>query len=112
VDTTGHSGRNFAEFSDFLIAGEGRWWKEGGLKVEVANPTSNSHVHTPYFQGGIVQLTAGTWMLEHCHGVIPALLPFGLGDAIFSSMDLVTIYRSLTAYGRLTIKELWENGKI
>jgi hypothetical protein len=62
--------------------------------------------------GGVVQLTNGTWMLEHCHGVIPALLPFGLGDAIFSSMDLVTIYRSLTAYGRLVIKELIENGKI
>lgn len=31
VDTTGHSGRNWAEFHDWLIAGKGIWWKEGGL---------------------------------------------------------------------------------
>lgn len=113
VATTGHSGRNLAEFHDFILSGEGIWWKEGGLALVSATPSNDhSYLHTPYLQGGIVHLTNGTFMLEYCHGIIPALLPFGLGDTIFSSMDLVTLYRSLTAYGSLTIKELWENGKI
>lgn len=67
VDTTGHSGRNWAEFHDFIIAGEGRWWKEGGLAVR--KESTGAYMYTPMFQGHIVQLTAGTWMLEHCHGV-------------------------------------------
>ena len=114
VSTTGHSGRNLAEFHDFLLSGEGVWWKEGGLEVVVASPSSKDHsyLHTDYLQGGIVHLREGTFMLEYCHGVIPALLPFGLGDTLFSSMDVVTLYNSLTAYASLTVKELWENGKI
>lgn len=80
--------------------------------MTTASPTGAHHVFTSYFQGGMVQLRNGTFMLEHCHGVIPALLPFGLGDALFSSMDVVTLYKSLTAYGSLVIKELLQNGKI
>jgi len=114
VATTGHSGRNLAEFHDFIISDQGTWWKEGGLALETAgaSPNGTSYMYTPRLSGGILQLQPGTFMLEWCHGVIPALLPFGLGDALFSSMDPVTIWRSLYAYGRLTIKELIENGKI
>jgi hypothetical protein len=96
-----------------ILSGSGTWWKEGALTTvtAAASNASSTYVHTPYLQGGIVQLEAGTFMLELCRGVIPALLPFGLGDALFSSMDLITIGKSLYAYGRLTVKELIENGK-
>lgn len=97
VDTTGHSGRNWAEFHDWIISGEGIWWKEGGITVKkektgtrhytntvnnvflimflilfllyVLSITLGSYMYTPTFQGGIVQLKSNTWMLEHCHGV-------------------------------------------
>lgn len=69
-------------------------------------------MYTPTFNGGIVQLTAGTWMLEHCHGNIPALLPFGLGDTIFSSMDWYTLYLSLSQYGKNVLRELIVHRKI
>ena len=113
VSTTGHSGRNLAEFHDFLLSGEGHWWGEGQLAVKVANARNkHSYMHTPYLQGGIVQLHNGTWMLEYCRGIIPALLPFGVGDTIFSSMDLVTLFKSIKAYGSMTVREILENGKI
>jgi len=108
--TTGHSGRNVATFDDWLLSGRGRWWPEGGLEHRDEHP--GDHIHTTFLSGGIVQLDAGTFMLEYCHGYIPMLLPFGLGDALFSSMDAVTLARSLYAYGRLALKELFLNGKV
>ncbi len=110
LETTGHSGRNWAEFHDIIISGQGVWWGEGDLTVKVASP--GSYIHTPPFSGGIVHLSRGTFMLEYCRGVIPALLPFGLADSLLSSLDPVTVWNSLKAYGQLTLKELFINNKI
>lgn len=110
IPTTGHSGRNLAEFHDWIIAGEGEWWREHGLTVE--RHRKGDYVHTNYLHGGMIHLQRGTWMLEYCHGIIPALLPFGLADSLVSSLDPVTIIRSLVIYGRLVIKELIYNFKI
>ena len=93
VDTTGHSGRNMATFSDWLIAGNGTWWHEGGL--DVAQHVPPAYVFTERWAGRIVHLQAGTWMLEHCHGVIPVLLPFGLADGLLSSLDPLLVWKSV-----------------
>jgi hypothetical protein len=110
LETTGHSGRNWAEFHDYLISGQGVWWGEGKLNVKKANP--GVYIYTEPFSGGIVHLSRGTFMLEYCHGVIPALLPFGLADSLISSLDPVTIWKSMRAYGEMTIKELLVNKKV
>jgi len=104
ISTTGHSGRNWAEFHDWIFTGNGSWWHEGGLDVTVHRPYS--YVYTAPFAGRIIHLDAGTWMLEYCHGVIPALLPFGLGDSLLSSLDPILVYKSLRVYGRLTFNNL------
>jgi C-8 sterol isomerase len=110
LPTTGHSGRNWARFHDWLMSGEGQWWPEGALDVE--HHGEGSFRQTEPFTGGVVHLTHSTWMLEYCHGVIPALLPFGLADAVLSSLDPITVFNSFRAYGRLIITELTQNYKI
>jgi hypothetical protein len=109
VRTTGHSGRNWATFDDWLLTGHGTWWVEGSLNVTTHG--AGEHLHTERWAGRIVELEGGTWMLEHCHGVIPALLPFGLGDGLLSSMDPLLVWKSLILYGRLTIHSLMQ-GKL
>ena len=104
VPSTGHSGRNWAEFHDWIISGNGSWWREGG--VEVSHHSPYSYLYTPPFAGRIVHLQAGTFMLELCKGVIPALLPFGLADGLVSSLDPLLVWRSIRLYGRLTLDSL------
>ena len=109
VHTVGHSGRNWATFDDWIIAGNGTWWAEGSLNVSHHVPFS--HLHTERWAGRVVQLRANTWMLEHAHGVIPALLPFGLADGLVSSLDPLLIWKSLRQYGWMTVHSLLQ-GKV
>ena len=109
VDTVGHSGRNWATFDDWILSGNGTWWAEGALNVTHHVPYS--HLYTERWAGRVVQLQAGTWMLEHCHGVIPALLPFGLADGLMSSLDPLLVWKSLQQYGWMTLHSLLQ-GKV
>ena len=109
VDTVGHSGRNWAEFHDWLITGNGTWWEEGGLQVTQHTPPA--YLRTERWAGRVVQLQGGTWMLELCQGVIPALLPFGLGDGLLSSLDPLLVWKSLRLYAWMTAHSLLQ-GKI
>ena len=44
--------------------------------------------------------------LEYARGVIPLMLPFGLADVFFSTLDFVSLYRTFVIYGRHCIREL------
>ena len=109
VHTVGHSGRNWATFDDWILSGNGTWWHEGSLNV--SHHTAFSHLHTERWAGRVVQLQPGTWMLEHCKGVIPALLPFGLADGLVSSLDPLLVWKSLRQYGWMTTHSLLQ-GKV
>ena len=109
VDTVGHSGRNWATFDDWIVAGNGSWWAEGSLNVTHHGPWS--HLYTERWAGRVVQLRAGTWMLEYCKGVIPALLPFGLADGLVSSLDPLLVWKSMQQYGWMTMHSL-SQGKV
>ncbi len=45
-------------------------------------------------------------MVEYCKGVIPALLPFGLGDGLVSSLDPLLVLKSMRQYGWMTVDAL------
>jgi len=110
VDTVGMSGRHFGDFHDFLISGEFTQWLEGNVKSKKFYPVE--HVVHHRLHGSVVQLRAGTWMLEHFVGFIPTSLPFGVSDSIFSNMDLVTIAKTFYQYGRLVLYELLVQWKL
>lgn len=74
--------------------------------------TKGQRVFTPFLQGGVVKLEENTWMLEHCRGYIPLLLPFGLADSVLSSLDPFTIGRQLWHYGKMALYQLVVNQKI
>ncbi|XP_028660850.1 sigma non-opioid intracellular receptor 1 [Erpetoichthys calabaricus] len=96
VDTSGHSGRYWAEISDTIISGTFRQWKEGTTKSDVYYP-GDTIVHKPG-EATSVQWTAGTWMVEYGRGFIPSTLGFALADTIFSTQDFVTLFYTLQVY--------------
>jgi len=104
------AGRHAGEFHDFLISGQFTQWEEGTF--ESKKYTRGSDVFHGRWRGSVVELDADTWMLEHMTGIIPLSLPFGLADSLMSNLDVITVYKSMTQYARLTIKEIFRYGKI
>lgn len=98
VDTSGHSGRYFAEISDTIISGNFRQWKEGTTKSETYYP-GDTIVHA-VGEATSVQWTAGTWMVEYGRGFIPSTLGFALADTVFSTQDFLTLYYTVRVYAK------------
>ncbi|XP_015195733.1 sigma non-opioid intracellular receptor 1 isoform X1 [Lepisosteus oculatus] len=96
VDTSGHSGRYWAEISDTIISGTFRQWKEGTTKSEVYYP-GDTIVHV-VGEAASVQWSAGTWMVEYGRGFIPSTLGFALADTVFSTQDFLTLFYTVRVY--------------
>ncbi|XP_038258982.1 sigma non-opioid intracellular receptor 1-like isoform X2 [Dermochelys coriacea] len=52
-----------------------------------------------------VQWSAGTWMVEYGRGFIPPSLMFVLSDTIFSTQDVVTLFRTLRVCAKAFLLE-------
>jgi C-8 sterol isomerase len=110
IGAHGFSGRYLMDVYDFMLAGELSAFNERCFRdLMVTTPGELALLRRGQVKG--FKLTEGSWLLEYGRGIIPASLPFALGDAFFSCFDLVTIARTLWLYGKLVIKELWK-GKI
>ncbi|CAN2390784.1 cell death in response to hydrogen peroxide [Pristimantis euphronides] len=96
VDTSGHSGRYWAEISDTILSGTFRQWKEGTTKSEIFYP-GDTIVHE-VGEATAVQWSAGTWMVEYGRGFIPSTLGFALADTFFSTQDFLTFYYTVRVY--------------
>ncbi|MEE6511163.1 hypothetical protein FKM82_017624 [Ascaphus truei] len=96
VDTSGHSGRYWAEISDTIISGTFRQWKEGTTKSEIFYP-GDTILHN-FGEATSVQWSSGTWMVEYGRGFIPSTLGFALADTIFSTQDFVTMFYTVRVY--------------
>ncbi|XP_062898864.1 sigma non-opioid intracellular receptor 1 [Mobula hypostoma] len=103
VDTGGHSGRYWAEVSDTIISGTFQQWKEGTTKSEIFYP-GDTIVHS-VGEATAVRWSSGTWMVEYGRGFIPSMLGFALSDTIFSTLDFVTLYYTLSVYVKALILE-------
>ncbi|KPP60895.1 sigma non-opioid intracellular receptor 1-like [Scleropages formosus] len=103
VDTSGHSGRYWAEISDTVISGTFRQWKEGTTKSEVYYP-GDTIVHA-VGEATSVQWSAGTWMVEYGRGFIPSTLGFALADTVFSTQDFLTVFYTVRVYMKALVLE-------
>ena len=104
IDTSGHSGRYWANISDTIITGSFRQWKEG---------TTNAVMHSPgdtvYHNIGettAVQWTGGTWMVEYGRGFVPSTLTFALADTVFGTTDFYLMYQTFKLYSVAVFHEL------
>jgi C-8 sterol isomerase len=110
VGTEGFSGRYHLDIYDFLLAGEMWTYTEESFRERViTRPGEMAHLRRRQVKG--FRVREDTWMLEYGRGCVPTALPVALGDAVFSAMDIRTIFKTLWGYGRLVVREL-VRGKI
>jgi C-8 sterol isomerase len=109
IGTEGHSGRYTTEVYDFMLDGEMWCYHAGDFERVVYRPGDAAYLGADRAKG--YALPSGGFMLEYSRGPIPTMLPFGLADTCFSTLDRHTIGRTLWQYGKLVVKELAQ-GKV
>ncbi|WP_104183414.1 ERG2 family protein [Mycobacterium avium] len=109
IGTEGHSGRYGSEVWDFIIDGEVWCYEEGQFERSVYQPGDVAYLAGGRAKGYAIPDSA--FMLEYARGPIPAMMPFGIGDAIFSTLDAPTIGKTALYYTRLVVGELLK-GKV
>ncbi|XP_004365484.2 sigma 1-type opioid receptor [Capsaspora owczarzaki ATCC 30864] len=109
LNTSGNSGRYWADIWDTMLSGEFRQWPEGTVR-SVVHKAGDTIYHARGEVTG-VQWTSGTYMLELGRGVIPSTILFAVADTIFSTTDFMTLAKTLRIYGVAVVRELLR-GKI
>merc|ERR1712137_1468653 len=77
---------------------------DGATPKELFRPGDQHHL--PRGQSKQYRMPDKCFSLEYARGVIPLMLPFGLADVFFSTLDFVSLYRTFVIYGRHCIREL------
>lgn len=109
IGTEGHSGRYATEVYDFMIDGEMWCYHAGEFDRVVFKPGDAAYLGADKAKGYAVPDHA--WMLEYSRGPIPSMVPFGLADTLFSTLDRETVGRTLWQYGKMVVSNLAQ-GKI
>jgi len=86
IGSEGHTGRHLVEFYDTVIDGEAWYYQEG----------QSAGMHYPDH----------VWMVEYARGILPSLLPFGLADALLSTLDFKTALQTVAIYFSLLTRQL------
>lgn len=109
IGTEGHSGRFYAEDFFFILEGEQWAYAEGDLEKKVYAPGDLHVLEAGTAEG--YRMPDGCFALEYARGIIPAMLPFGVADAMSSTLDINSVRRTFGVYTRGVIQNL-TRGKI
>src|SRR6266536_4135406 len=110
IGSEGHTGRHLAAFYDTVLDGEAWYYSEGQLTRAVYKP--GDHVFVGKGQSAGMHYPDHVWMLEYARGSMPALIPFGLADAVFSTLDYKTAWQTIAIYLSLVMKQLSRGQKM
>lgn len=89
LGTEGHSGRHMADDFFHIIYGEQRA-AAAGIGPQEVYKAGDQHF-LPRMEAKQYRMDDECWALEYARGNIPSMMIFGFFDAIFSTVDLVTI---------------------
>jgi len=104
LGTEGHSGLHTADDYFHILQGEQWAFEPGELTKTVYGPGDVN-----FMRRGVARqykMHEGCWALEYARGWIPLMLPFGYADALSSTLDYVTLYRTTVWTAREIIKNL------
>jgi hypothetical protein len=110
IGTEGHSGIYQAGLWDWVLDGE--MWRYGlGDDERTVYKTGDVALLKKRGGGDGFCVKDHVTLLEYARGCIPMMMPFGLADSVFSTLDFKSIRHQLWDYGRICTRELLR-GKI
>ena len=104
IGTEGHTGRFFATDYFYILEGEQWAYREGETEKRVYRP-GDCHVH-PWRAAGGYRMPDRCYAMEYARGVIPAMLPFGVADAMSSTLDGKSVAKTFRAYTKAVVGNL------
>ncbi len=107
IGTYGHTGRHFTEIYDFVIDGELWYFKENRPFERIVRKSGDTYYLDKLQSEGLC-IPEQAWVLEYARGFIPSMLPFGLADSLFSTLDWKTLGCTFSIYGKFLLKNLWK----
>jgi C-8 sterol isomerase len=111
IGTQGHTGRHFAEIYDFVMDGE-LWYFGEDRPFERIVRKSGDQYYLGKLESEGLRIPNHAWVLEYARGFIPSMLPFGMADSLLSTLDIKTVARTFGIYGKLLLKNSWQQFKI
>lgn len=102
IGTEGHSGRYPVSIWDFMIEGTMWCYNEGQVERREYQPGDAAFLDRSEIKG--YRVLEGGCMLEYGRGFIPGMLPFGLADALSSTLELPTIWKTLRIYTKHVLR--------
>lgn len=110
IGSEGHTGRHLAEFYDTVLDGEAWYYQEGEFTRSVYKP--GDHIFLGKGQSAGMHYPDHVWMVEYARGVLPTLIPFGLADALSSTLDFKTAWQTLAIYLSLVMRTFSRGQKL
>lgn len=99
IGNQGHTGRySFVEDWFWVLEGELWYFTEGRTEREVYRAGDEIHLQKRQAKG--YRIVDNAWALEYARGWIPTMLPFGLADTVFSTLDYRTAFKTFRIYGK------------
>lgn len=104
IGTEGHTGRFLADDYFYILEGEQWTYRENQLQRDVFRPGDCNLMPRGEARG--YRMPDRCFALEYARGIIPFMLPFGFADAVSSTLDVVTVWKTLRIYGAAVLSEL------
>lgn len=107
IGSSGHSGRyRFVKDWAFVLDGEMWYFEQGQIGRNTYRDGDEIVLNSGNAKG--YRIVDHAWILEYARGPIITMLPFGLADAFFSTLDFRTILRTFRLYGK-HVRHSWRH---
>ena len=93
-----------------MLDGEAWYYQEGQFTRDVYTP--GDHIFLGKGQSAGMHYPDHVWMVEYARGILPALLPFGLADALLSTLDYKTALQTVAIYFSLLTRRFSKGQKV
>jgi hypothetical protein len=91
------SGRHWLNTTLLLLSGSVKYWKEGDIEAIEYKTGDSFTFHSG--STGCLGWKANTWVLEYGRGFLPMSMPAIISDGLFTSFDVIGIFKMFRAFG-------------